>query len=99
MTYVVKSGDSLSAIARDELGNIDLWQSIAKLNGINAPYVIQPGQILELPPPAPAQEKNLIAKANSDETNSWRSTEIVIVSLLGVGILAFILLNKKKKKS
>ncbi len=97
MTYTVKSGDSLSAIAKDELGNIDLWPSIAKLNGINPPYVIQPGQILELPPPAPKGSVNVIPLPEGSAPKSY--TTVITVSLFGLGILAFILLKKKKKKS
>lgn len=42
----VSPGDSLSAIAAQVGVN---WQDIAALNGISAPYVIQPGQVLNLP--------------------------------------------------
>ena len=49
MIYSVKSGDSLSKIARDVLGNMALWPEIARLNSISAPYVISPGQQLMLP--------------------------------------------------
>jgi len=47
--YKVKSGESLSIIARDMLGDIERWPEIAYLNGISYPYFIYPGQILELP--------------------------------------------------
>lgn len=49
MNYVVKSGDSLSKIARDKLGDIDLWKTIARLNSIPPPYTIHPGQQITLP--------------------------------------------------
>ena len=48
--YRVKSGESLSAIARDMLGDLDRWPELAFINGISHPYFIYPGQILELPP-------------------------------------------------
>jgi len=48
--YRVKSGESLSIIARDLLGDINRWPEIAYLNGISHPYFIYPGQVLELPP-------------------------------------------------
>ncbi|GGH83500.1 GH25 family lysozyme M1 (1,4-beta-N-acetylmuramidase) [Pullulanibacillus pueri] len=43
-TYTVKKGDTLSGIGVDL--EVD-WHDIAKLNGIKAPYVIQPGQKLK----------------------------------------------------
>lgn len=52
---IVEAGDSLSAIGA-QFGVS--WQDIASLNGIAAPYVIHPGQVLNLPgkssAPAPA---------------------------------------------
>ncbi len=47
--YEVKSGDSLSKIARDVLGNMSRWPEIAKLNNLVAPYTIFPGAQLLLP--------------------------------------------------
>lgn len=49
MNYTVKSGDSLSRIAANVLGNFALWPQIASLNNLAAPYVIFPGQVLQLP--------------------------------------------------
>lgn len=49
MIYTVKSGDSLSKIARDVLGNMSVWPEIARLNNISSPYIITPGQQLTLP--------------------------------------------------
>lgn len=48
--YRVKSGQSLSIIARDVLDDIERWPEIAFLNNLSHPYFIFPGQILELPP-------------------------------------------------
>lgn len=51
-TYVVKSGDSLSKIAKELLGNASRWPEIYELNkgliGDN-PNLIHPGQELKLP--------------------------------------------------
>lgn len=55
MEYTVNAGDSLSTIARDVLGNLTLWSDIAKLNGLAAPYVIYPGQVIQLPDPGTIQ--------------------------------------------
>lgn len=49
MQYTVRAGDSLTKIARDQLGDMALWQEIALRNGIKGPdYTIQVGQVLEL---------------------------------------------------
>lgn len=48
-TYTVKSGDSLSAIAGAVLGDESRWVDIAVLNDIASPYLIYPGQVLQLP--------------------------------------------------
>jgi len=48
--YTVLSGQSLSVIAQAALGDKNRWTEIAFLNGISYPYIIYPGQVLELPP-------------------------------------------------
>jgi nucleoid-associated protein YgaU len=51
-TYTVDSGDNLSAIAQQELGDANRWREIYELNkdviGKN-PDLIQPGMELKLP--------------------------------------------------
>ena len=47
--YTVKAGDSLSIIARDELGDISRWPEVAYINSISAPYTIFAGQNILLP--------------------------------------------------
>ncbi|RPI34903.1 MAG: LysM domain-containing protein, partial [Chloroflexota bacterium] len=45
-TYVVQRGDFLIALAeRFDIG----WRELAELNDIRYPFVIHPGQVLELP--------------------------------------------------
>jgi LysM repeat protein len=59
-SYAVKPGDTLSAIARDQLGDGNRWPEIFELNQnqIEDPNLIYPGQVLQLPNkpvmPAPA---------------------------------------------
>jgi nucleoid-associated protein YgaU len=49
VTYRVKKGDTLWAIARTQLGRGSRCKEIASLNGIPEPYVIKVGQELRLP--------------------------------------------------
>lgn len=50
-TVTVKSGDSLSKIAKRELGDAGKWQAIfdANRDKIEDPDLIHPGQVLNLP--------------------------------------------------
>ena len=50
-TYTVKAGDTLSAIAKDHLGNASAYMKIFELNKdqLTDPDKIKPGQVLRLP--------------------------------------------------
>ena len=50
-TVTVKEGDSLSKIAKRELGDADKWHAIydANRDKIKNPDLIHPGQVLTLP--------------------------------------------------
>lgn len=50
-TYTVKSGDTLSKIARDHLGDANAYNRIFEANRdqLNDPDKIQPGQVLKIP--------------------------------------------------
>lgn len=50
-TYTVKAGDTLSAIAKDHLGNAGAFMKIFDLNKdqLTDPDKIKPGQVLRLP--------------------------------------------------
>ena len=50
-TYTVKSGDTLSKIAKEHLGNANDYMKIFELNKdqLNDPNMIKPGQVLRLP--------------------------------------------------
>jgi len=50
--YVVKSGDSLSKIAKAEYGDASAWNRIFEANKdiLKDPDKIQPGQKLKIPP-------------------------------------------------
>lgn len=50
-SYTVKSGDTLSAIARDQLGNASDYMKIFEANRdqLSDPDKIKPGQVLKMP--------------------------------------------------
>jgi nucleoid-associated protein YgaU len=50
-TYIVKKGDSLSKIAKDQYGDADQWRKIFEANRdqIQDPDLIHPGQTLRIP--------------------------------------------------
>lgn len=48
LSYTVRAGDTLSSIARDQLGSISRWREIASLNRL-ASTLIRVGQVLQLP--------------------------------------------------
>ena len=96
-TYTVVEGDSLSKIARDVLGNVNLWPEIAKLNNINQVDLIFPGQLLKLP--------DLSGKTVSTTTSPKAEAK----AGMGIGWIVLILIaggaaykyykDKKKKQS
>lgn len=51
-TYTVQKGDTLSKIAKNELGDANAWQKIFELNKdvLKDPDRIFPDQVLKLPP-------------------------------------------------
>lgn len=51
-TYTVAKGDSLSRIAKEQLGDANAWKGIFDANRdiLDDPDKIQPGQVLKLPP-------------------------------------------------
>lgn len=50
-TYTVQKGDSLSKIAKHELGDANAWNRIFEANKdiLDDPDKIQPGQVLKIP--------------------------------------------------
>ena len=53
-TYTVKSGDTLSKIAREQLGDASAYMAIFNANKdqLSDPDKIKPGQVLKIPQPA-----------------------------------------------
>lgn len=59
-TYTVKSGDSLSKIAQEVLGDANGWKEIFEANKdkIKDPNLIYPGQELVVPGASPAADRS-----------------------------------------
>ena len=55
-TYTVEKGDTLSKIAKEQLGHASAWKQIFEANRdvIDDPDRIFPGQVIKLPPKAPS---------------------------------------------
>lgn len=47
--HVVAAGDTIQIIAVRIFGNADYWRAIADHNDLQYPYLVYPGQILEIP--------------------------------------------------
>jgi nucleoid-associated protein YgaU len=78
-TYQVRTGDSLSAIARDQLGDMDRWQELyaANQDTVADPDVIHPGEQLKLPETPtytvkPGDTLKAIAAAKLGSADRWR---------------------------
>ena len=66
-TYTVKSGDTLSSIG-NKIGI--MWQEIAYLNNIKAPYIIYPGQKLAIPGKSNQKPQQVTYTVKSGDTLS-----------------------------
>ena len=55
-SYTIEKGDTLSKIAKEQLGNSNAWKQIFEANRdvIDDPDRIFPGQVIKLPPKAPS---------------------------------------------
>jgi hypothetical protein len=49
ISYTVKKGDTLEALARSLLANPRQWSELARLNGLKDPNLIQPGFVIDVP--------------------------------------------------
>jgi len=55
--YIVRYGDTLISIAKEELGKESRWPEIARLNNVHLPYRLFVGQRLRLPFIQPGSHK------------------------------------------
>ncbi|MEC8512812.1 MAG: LysM peptidoglycan-binding domain-containing protein [Planctomycetota bacterium] len=61
--YIVRSGDSLSAIATKECGTTSAMDAICRLNGLPNPDIIREGMVLKLPAKTSASPAQVASKA------------------------------------
>jgi murein DD-endopeptidase MepM/ murein hydrolase activator NlpD len=50
-THKVRKGETLSSIAKKYYGDANQWREIAVASGVQMPYKLQPGQVLQVPEP------------------------------------------------
>jgi hypothetical protein len=50
--HVVVAGENLQHLATKSYGRPGLWRTIADANGIDDPFKVRPGDVLNLPPPS-----------------------------------------------
>lgn len=72
--YVVQSGDTLSLIARDVLGDIDAWRDICNLNDLADCNRIEVGMELQLPTTAQIGTTEASAPAATTSTTTATAT-------------------------
>jgi hypothetical protein len=49
-THTLKEGETLDWIAAQEYGSATYWRFIAETNGIDNPFLVKPGTVIQLPP-------------------------------------------------
>lgn len=93
--YRSESGDTLKSVAAAFLGSADRWPELAHVNGIRHPYMIKPGQLLEIP----ARENAAVVMVNKPNApvNGGKFTSLRSPATWGplaAGALFFFLLTR-----
>lgn len=74
-TYTVQAGDSVSSIARDQLGSMDYADEIIAENGITDPNQIEIGDVLVLPDVDGAMEGESMEEEAMEDDDSMMEEE------------------------
>ncbi|PSP05212.1 MAG: hypothetical protein BRC51_05810, partial [Cyanobacteria bacterium SW_12_48_29] len=100
-SYTIKSGDTLSQIAQDELGNSALWEEIKKENGTTFTEEeagnLEVGEKIYLPDESPGKDKP------DPSYTPYNATEIIKSKAVGEGIQKYaedsvpLILNEAKE--
>ena len=86
MLYRVEVNDSLSSIALVQLGDMEKWKDIARLNNLAPPYIIHPNELLLLPDSeAPAPIRITKPPAPKKTNAGWWIAAAGIASLFLLG--------------
>lgn len=107
--HTVKSGDTLSVIARDVLGDMSAWPKIAQLNNLVEPYTIFPGMQLILPdmsvlgpvvvpagrPPVVREPPGADATGAGFDFDLFNLTQQQWMYVAAAGLLLILMLGKK----
>ncbi|MCX7699046.1 MAG: DUF3108 domain-containing protein [Candidatus Goldbacteria bacterium] len=104
--YIVRKGDSLWRIAKEQIGNPNVWIQIAIQNKINEPYILRPGQIILLSDSYKINDKKKKNfKYRVIKNNSFGVGEKLVFAIKYFGITAgfgilevknFVEINKRK---
>ena len=104
--YIVRKGDSLWRIAKEQAGNPDAWMQIAEQNSIKQPYVLRPGQVILLSESYKIDNKTKkIFKYRVIKNNSFGVGEKLVFAIKYFGITAgfgilevknFVEINKRR---
>jgi len=57
-SHVVRPGESLALIARDQMGDANKFYALARYNNIKVPKLLQAGQTIRVPGRAPAPSRD-----------------------------------------
>lgn len=96
-TYIVQPGDTLSAIARDQLGDITAWPALAQANSLSNPDMLSVGQVLQLPDLVTTVDQGTPAPAPQAQNGfpTWAKIGLA-ASAIGAGV-ALVRARRKKK--
>lgn len=87
--YIVKKGDSLWRIAKEQTSNPNAWKQIAKQNNIKYPYILRPGQTILLSDSYKTENKTKkIYKYRVLKNNSFGVGEKLVFAVKYFGITA-----------
>ena len=103
-SYIIKSGDTLSQIAQDELGNSALWEEIKKEDGTTFTEEeagnLEVGKKVYLPDESPGKDK---PDPSLTPDTPYNATEIIKSKAVGEGIQKYaedsvpLILNEAKE--
>lgn len=87
--YIVRKGDSLWRIAKEQARNPDVWMQIAEQNNMKHPYILRPGQTILLSDSYKTENKTKkIFKYRVLKNNSFGVGEKLVFAVKYFGITA-----------